>query len=141
MKLFYTFGFFLLFSSNTIAQDSTQEINIVEHLPIYSGCEKKTTEEKRNECTTTELYKFVAKNVKFPHDLKGKRYEGISYVEFSVDITGKIVDSVIVRGFLGEMGSKFDKEALKVVGKIPNMTPGMTLGTPQLVKYIVPVRF
>ena len=141
MKQIISIFTLIIFCSISYGQDQKEEFTIVENMPTFKGCEKKKSQSKRDQCTNFELYKFIVKNVRYPKELFGQGYSGTSYVTFKVDTLGKIVDEKVEGKFPGDIGYKFDEEALKVVRMIPTMTPGMTKGKPQVVQYTIPVRF
>jgi protein TonB len=107
---------------------------IIENVPVYPGC--KGTNEEKKKCMVDEITKHV--NRKYNTGLAGDL--GLSpgkkrvYVQFKIDKTGKITD-VRARG----PHARLEKEAVRVVELLPEMTPGKQRGRPVGVKYTLPI--
>ena len=107
---------------------------IIENVPVYPGC--KGSNEEKKKCMVDEITKHV--NRKYNTGLAGDL--GLSpgkkrvYVQFKIDKTGKITD-VRARG----PHARLEKEAVRVVELLPDMTPGKQRGRPVGVKYTLPI--
>lgn len=97
---------------------------IVEDMPTFPGGE-------------TELFKFLGKNLKYPAIAQDAGVSGTVYVNFMVDKDGKVKNAKVVRG----IHSACDKEALRVVNKMPAWRPGKQRGKAVRVSYNLPIRF
>ncbi len=82
-----------------------------------------------------ELMKFIAANIKYPKDYKGAG--GRVIVKFTVSETGKVTDAEIMRG----QDDLLNAEALRVVGILPDFTPGQIGGKNVAVEYVIPISF
>jgi protein TonB len=92
----------------------------VERVPIYPGCEKITTNVERKKCMSEKISKLIRK--KFNPDLAdGLGLSGKQKidVQFKIDKTGKVTD-IKTRA----PHARLEKEAERVINKIPQMTPG-----------------
>ena len=58
------------------------------------------------------------------------------YTQFVIDKTGKVVDVKV-----GTKHKRLESEAKRVVGKIPDFTPGESNGKKVSVKYTLPINF
>jgi len=109
---------------------------IIEEAPIYPGCEGLDSLASR-QCFTKKISKFV--NKKFDASLaEGLNITGkqrIS-VQFTVDKTGVVTD-IKARA----PHKNLEKEAIRVVKKLPQMTPGKQRKRPVGVKYTLPIVF
>ena len=63
--------------------------------------------------------------------------EGTVHVSFVVSKTGSISDVQVLRGIMTEC----DREAVRVVQKMPAWKPGRQNGRPVNVRFILPLRF
>ena len=81
------------------------------------------------------LIEYIEKNLNWTHGQL--TVEGIVYVEFFVDIDGKINDVKIIRGLC----ESCDKAALILVRKMPNWTAGKENGKPIKTKMVLPIKF
>jgi periplasmic protein TonB len=84
-----------------------------------------------------ELINFISKNVKYPFGARLNDIQGEVVVSFIVNKAG-VVEKVKIKK---SVHPKLDKEALKVVHKMPKWTPGFRDGEPVDVIYFLPIRF
>ncbi|MDH3321630.1 MAG: energy transducer TonB [Flavobacteriaceae bacterium] len=107
---------------------------IIENVPVYPGC--KGTNEEKKKCMVDKITKHVNKkyNTGLAGDLGLSPGKKRVYVQFKIDKTGKVVD-VRARG----PHKRLEKEAIRVVDQLPDMTPGKQRGRPVGVKYTLPI--
>lgn len=103
--------------------------------PHYADCENIVDREAQATCTEAFIINFIAKNTKFPRDLRGK--SETVYVNFVIDTDGTIVEVEPLR----KAHPLFERAALRAVKKLPRMVPGEQLGKPVRVRFLIPVRF
>jgi len=84
-----------------------------------------------------ELQKFLGKNIEYPSLARDAGISGTVFVTFVVGKDGRVSAAKILRG----IGGGCDKEALRVVNKMPKWKPGKQRGKPVKVQYNIPVRF
>ena len=109
----------------------------VEVVPVYPGCEKKKTNEDRKKCMSDKITKLVSK--RFNTDVASDY--GISglqriQTQFTVDKNGNITNIKIRTPH-----PVLEKEAKRVIDKIPSMTPGYQQNKPVGVIYNLPIKF
>lgn len=140
MKKLYVFSLAVVFlsSSNTIIAQNpvNEEVKVIEHPPVYPGCEHFEGDSKmlRN-CMSIKISAFVTMKIKtrvMRNLIHGKTYK--IYVNFTIDEEGEVTD-VSAKGPTPEM----EKEAVRVVKKLPDMKPGIMDGEPVRVKYSLPI--
>ena len=117
--------------------DEDVSILAVQKVPVYPGCEKENNNEGRRKCMSEKLGKLVQK--KFDTDLGGEL--GLSgkqkiYVLFKINKSGN-VEILNTRA----PHPQLEKEAKRVVEKIPAMTPGSNDKKPVNVLYTLPIIF
>ncbi|NND78225.1 MAG: energy transducer TonB [Flavobacteriales bacterium] len=83
------------------------------------------------------LMKYLGENIKYPEIARESGKQGVVYVSFVVRKDGNITDSKVLRG----IGNGCDREALRVVSKMPNWKPGMQKGKAVSVQYTLPIKF
>ena len=107
---------------------------IIENVPVYPGC--KGTNEQKKKCMVDKITKHVGKkyNTGLAGDLGLTPGKKRVYVQFKIDKTGKITN-VMARG----PHARLEKEAVRVVELLPDMTPGKQRGRPVGVKYTLPI--
>ncbi len=112
---------------STVKKDDRSNQNIysaVEENPRFPGGEM-------------AMMQYLAKNIKYPEEAMKTGAQGRVIVKFVVSSTGKISDITIERGVSPEL----DAEAIRVVGGMPDFTPGKIDGKPVSVWYVLPVSF
>ena len=97
---------------------------IVENMPEFPG-------------GTTELFRYLSKNIKYPAMAKDAGIKGKVYVTFVVDKDGSIADVKVLRG----IGGGCDEEAIRVVKGMPKWAPGKQRGKSVRVQYNLPINF
>ena len=104
--------------------DEVEIFTIVEDMPRFGDGE-------------ADLLNYLSKNIKYPQMAKESGISGIVYVTFVVNPKGEVTDVKVLRG----IGGGCDKEAVRVVKKMPKWKPGKQRGKPVSVQYNLPVRF
>jgi TonB family protein len=116
---------------NTLQQKKTQTPQkkgdtyvTVEKMPKFPGGEE-------------AMQKFLADNLKYPVDAFEKGIQGRVTIRFVVSETGKIKDIELIRG----IHESCDKEAMRVIGIMPDWTPGKQDDKNVSVYYTLPIVF
>ena len=110
---------------------------IIENVPIFPGC-KGNNQELRN-CFSNEITKFVSKNFnsELAQDI-GLAAGSVQriFVMFKIDKNGDITE-IQARA----PHKTLENEAIRVIQKLPKMTPGKQRGKSVGVKYSLPITF
>ena len=104
--------------------DEQEIFTIVEEMPEYPG-------------GIAAAMKWIANELKYPAIAQENGVQGRVTVRFTINADGSVVDPVVVRG----VDPHLDKEALRVIGKMPKWKPGKQRGKAVRVSYNLPVRF
>ncbi|MDG5490706.1 energy transducer TonB [Psychroserpens sp. SPM9] len=109
----------------------------VEIVPIYPGCEKKTTNKERVKCMSEKLTRLVQKkfNTDIAQDYGLEGVQRIS-VQFKIDENGDVTE-VLTRA----PHPSLEKEAERLANRIPKMKPGEQRHKPVSVIYNLPIVF
>ncbi|OFY22819.1 MAG: hypothetical protein A2W98_09570 [Bacteroidetes bacterium GWF2_33_38] len=83
------------------------------------------------------LIQYISKNIKYPKSAAKAGVEGKVFVSFFVNEDGAISGVVVEKGVSPEL----DKEALRVISKMPKWTPGENQGKPVKVALTLPIQF
>lgn len=107
----------------------------VEQVPIYPGCEGLSTNEEYRACMSQKISKLISR--KFDGDLAADL--GLSgtqriFVQFKIDKIGNVVDIKA-----SAPHNRLEREAVKVVGRIPQMVPGKQKDKNVEVMYMLPI--
>lgn len=84
-----------------------------------------------------EMFKFLARNIKYPSPASKANVQGKVFVNFVVTPDGEVKDVTVLKG----IGFGCDEEATRVVSKFPKWTPGKQDGKAVSVKFTVPINF
>ena len=104
--------------------DEQQIFTIVEEQPEFPG-------------GMAECYKWIGKNLQYPTISAENGVQGRVTVNFVVNADGSIVDVKVLRG----VDPYLDKEAIRVVSKMPKWKPGKQRGKAVRCSFNLPVRF
>ena len=104
--------------------DEQQIFTIVEEQPEFPG-------------GMAECYKWINKNLNYPTISAENGVQGRVTVNFVVNTDGSIVDVKVLRG----VDPYLDKEAVRVVSKMPKWKPGKQRGKAVRCSFNLPVRF
>ncbi len=110
---------------------------VIEDIPVFPGCEN-VPKNKRLDCFMEQMSKHIKKNQQYPEKAMEDGIQGRVSVLFVIDKDGSI-SNVQVRGPKG--GELLEKEAKRVIEKLPKFKPGMQRGKPVKVKYSQPITF
>jgi len=83
------------------------------------------------------MLNFLKNNIKYPETAKKSGIQGIVYIQFIVEKTGKVSKIRILRGISKEC----DEEAIRVVNSMPKWIPGRQDGKAVPVMFQIPVKF
>ena len=83
-----------------------------------------------------EMAKFISETFVFPEISKEMNEQGTVYIQFVVNKDGSIVDVKVVK----PVSSSIDKEAVRVVKRMPKWKPGEQAGKAVTVRYTIPIK-
>lgn len=83
------------------------------------------------------LSDFIKRNMRHPKSAKGTEIEGRVHVGFYVETDGSLTNLSIEKS----TDSRLNKEALRIVKKMPKWEPGQLGGTVARMKYVLPITF
>ncbi|WP_378181780.1 energy transducer TonB [Aquimarina sp. SS2-1] len=131
------------FNPETIGEEEEEEIpenvpfSVVEDVPVFPGCEGLQTNKERAACFSEKISKIISR--KFDTGI-GNDY-GLSGVQRIYTLFDVAADGTIQNIQVRAPHPKLKKEAERVIGLFPKMTPGMQRKTPVTVKYQLPIVF
>ena len=85
------------------------------------------------------MFKFIQNNIVYPDYEKENGIEGTVYLEFIVRKTGEIENIKLLRGI--KNGPNYDKEAIRLVKKMPKWIPGSLEGNNVSSIMRLPIKF
>ncbi|MCH1385370.1 MAG: energy transducer TonB, partial [Flavobacteriaceae bacterium] len=108
---------------------------IIEDVPIFPGCER-VAKNKRRECFQEKIQRHISRNFRYPEIAQEMGIQGRVYVQFMISKDGTI-SSIRTRG----PDKNLEKEAQRIIRKLPRMTPGKQRGRPVRVPFSIPITF
>lgn len=108
---------------------------IIEDIPLFPGCEK-VAKEKRRECFLEKIHQHIRKNFSYPDTAMDAGVQGRVMVSFIIDKEG-VVSISNLRG----PDKSLEKEAERIISKLPKMTPGKQRGKPVRMTMSIPITF
>ena len=102
---------------------------------MYPGCERVAKSERRK-CFQEQINKHIRKNFRYPDIAQEMGIQGGVYVNFIISKDGNITN-VRMRG----PDKNLEKEAKRIIDKLPRMTPGRQRGRPVRVPFSIPITF
>lgn len=107
---------------------------IIEEAPVYPGCTG--TKAQKKKCFQDKITAHVSKHFKISlaQDLGLSPGKKKIYVQFRIDKNGEI-NNIKARG----PHKRLEKEAIRVIGLLPAMTPGKQRTEPVRVSYTLPI--
>ena len=108
---------------------------VIEDVPIFPGCEKVAKSERRA-CFQEKMNKHIRKNFRYPEIAQEMGIQGRVYVQCVIAKDGSIT-SIRMRG----PDKNLEKEAQRIISRLPKMTPGKQRGRPVRVPFSIPITF
>ena len=105
----------------------------IEEVPIFPGCE--SAEDKRA-CFNEMMQKHIRKNFRYPELAQEMGIQGRVNTQFMINNDGTI-------GAIQKRGPHdvLEKEAVRILSKLPKMTPGKQRGSAVKVSFAIPITF
>ena len=108
---------------------------IIEDVPLFPGCER-VAKSKRRDCFQEKIQQHIKKNFRYPEIAQEMGIQGRVFVQFTISKDGSIT-GIRTRG----PDKNLEKEADRIICKLPRMTPGKQRGRPVRVPFSVPITF
>lgn len=117
--------------------ESSVPFAVIEEVPIFPGCED-VLKNERLACFQKKMSEHINNNFKYPREARRKNIQGRVLVMFVINREG-IIENIIAKG--PEDCEILENEAIRIMSKLPQMTPGKQKGKAVKVKYSQPLTF
>ncbi|MFT6993513.1 MAG: protein TonB [Maribacter sp.] len=114
-------------------EDLDVPFSVIEDVPVFPGCEK---ESDKRACFNKMIQKHISKNFRYPEIAQEMGVQGRVNVMFVIQKDGSI-GNVRMRG----PDKNLEKEAARIIDKLPKMTPGKQRGRAVRVPFSIPITF
>lgn len=111
----------------------------LDELPTFLACSGLYGDAQKA-CFNEQMKKYLQKNLRYPERARENDKQGSILVEFIINTNGSIsgVKPANENKFIDK---ELEKEALRVIRKLPNLKPGKVKGEPVNVLYRIPITF
>ena len=116
-----------------IDEDIIVPFSVIEDAPIFPGCEN---DNNKRDCFNKMMQKHIVKNFRYPEIAQEMGVQGRVSVMFEIQKDGSI-GNVRMRG----PDKNLEKEAARIISKLPKMTPGKQRGNAVRVPFSIPITF
>ncbi len=106
---------------------------VIEDVPVYPGCEGASD---KRACFNEQIQKHIRKNFRYPEIAQEMGVQGRVNVMFTIMTDGSI-GNIRYRG----PDKNLEAEALRIIQKLPKMTPGRQRGRAVRVPFSIPITF
>jgi protein TonB len=106
---------------------------VIEDVPIFPGCEGASD---KRACFNEMMQKHIVKNFRYPEIAQEMGVQGRVNVMFTIQKDGSI-GNIRYRG----PDKNLEAEALRIIEKLPRMTPGKQRGRAVRVPFSIPITF
>jgi protein TonB len=114
-------------------EDVEVPFSVIEDVPVFPGCEKESDKKK---CFNSMMQKHIRKHFRYPEIAQEMGIQGRVSVMFTIQKDGSI-GNVRMRG----PDKNLEKEAARIISKLPKMTPGKQRGRAVKVPFAIPITF
>jgi len=108
---------------------------IIEDVPIFPGCEN-VPKDKRRDCFNEMINKHIRKEFRYPESAMDAGQQGRVFVSFVIEKDG----SINIANLRGPYPA-LEKEAERIIKKIPKLQPGKQRGKAVRVPFSIPITF
>ncbi len=106
---------------------------IIEDAPVFPGCEN---EDDKKACFQSMMQQHIRKHFRYPDIAQEMGLQGRVNIVFTIQKDGSISE-IRMRG----PHEALEKEAARIISKLPKMTPGKQRGTAVNVPFSIPITF
>lgn len=113
--------------------------NEIDELPTFKACSGLKGDAQKA-CFNEQMKKYLQRNLRYPESAKENNKQGSVLVEFIINTNGLISD--VKPANAARFNDKdLEKEAIRVISKLPNLQPGRVKGESVNVRYTIPITF
>ena len=121
-----------------VAEDLEVPFHVIENVAVFPGCENEKGNAAKKECMNEKVNKFISRkfNTDLAQDLGLAPGTSRIFCRFKVDKNGNVT-AIQTRG----PHPALEKEAQKVLSKLPKMKPGKQRGKSVVMPFSIPIVF
>ena len=116
-----------------VEEDISVPFAVIEDVPVFPGCEGSSN---KKACFQEMMQKHIRKNFRYPEIAQEMGVQGRVSVMFTIQKDGSI-GNIRMRG----PDKNLEAEAMRIIKKLPKMTPGRQRGRAVKVPFSIPITF
>ncbi|MEC3964432.1 energy transducer TonB [Flagellimonas halotolerans] len=116
-----------------VEEDISVPFAVIEDVPVFPGCENASD---KKACFQEMMQKHIRNNFRYPEIAQEMGVQGRVSVIFVIQKDGSI-GNIRMRG----PDKNLEAEAMRIIKKLPKMTPGKQRGRPVKVPFSIPITF
>ena len=116
-----------------VEEDISVPFAVIEDVPVFPGCERQSN---KKACFQEMMNKHIRKNFRYPEIAQEMGVQGRVSVMFTIMKDGSI-GNIRMRG----PDKNLEAEAMRIIKKLPKMTPGKQRGRAVKVPFSIPINF
>ena len=116
-----------------VEEDISVPFAVIEDVPVFPGCENAAN---KKDCFQEKMQDHIRKNFRYPEIAQEMGVQGRVSVIFVIQKDGSIGD-IRMRG----PDKNLEAEAMRIIQKLPKMTPGKQRGRAVKVPFSIPITF
>ena len=116
-----------------VEEDISVPFAVIEDVPVFPGCERA---KDKKACFQEQMMKHIRKNFRYPEIAQEMGIQGRVNVVFVIQKDGSI-GNIRMRG----PDKNLEAEAMRIIKKLPKMTPGKQRGRAVKVQFSIPITF
>lgn len=113
--------------------DVSVPFSVIENVPVFPGCEN---DSDKRACFNKMMRKHIVKNFRYPELEQEMGIQGKVNIMFEIQKDGSI-GNIRMRG----PNKNLENDAARIIGKLPQMTPGKQRGNPVRVPFSIPITY
>lgn len=113
--------------------DVSVPFSVIENVPVFPGCED---DSDKRACFNKMIRKHIVKNFRYPELEQEMGIQGKVNIMFEIQKDGSI-GNIRMRG----PNKNLENDAARIIGKLPQMTPGKQRGNPVRVPFSIPITY
>lgn len=127
---------------DVVVEEEIEDVDVpfavIEDVPVFPGCEGEVSKGPNavRACFNTMIQKHISKEFRYPEIAQEMGVQGRVSVMFVIQKDGSI-GNVRMRG----PDKNLEKEAERIISKLPKMTPGKQRGRAVRVPFSIPINF
>ncbi|UGS20303.1 energy transducer TonB [Flavobacterium cyclinae] len=121
-------------------EDEVIPFQVVEQIPLFKECKMVELENQR-ECFQEQMKKHIETQLRYPEHAKQFKAQDRVITLFEINKLGYVTNIKVRSRLNDEFRILFESEAKRIIGTLPQFSPGLQRGKTVIVSYSIPINF